>query len=540
MRGKQLSCVMLLVLMASFLLPCLANGASAVENCIILVDGSEAFLKSYADGLHAVIDILPAELEVGIMLAGQAAHMREPIRLSRARRAELHAFLERAHPIDEVADSAWDTMIRFAIDLLAGRGGGQGSVVVLHSDSTLPDAWQELMQLAAEWGVLLYEVDLSVPHVREGAVQEHRPPDQLAQWGLVRLLELVGLAAGELTAQAYSDSGMQLAFSVPAGVKSLTFQWDRSLAPQVLLTTPTGDLVDPQSDFFQTQLLAGPDYTSFHLTQSVLPQLSDWQGQWIISASNSIGLGVWFSDPAWLQPNIRETKGQRIISLVTNIDGMDPYPGNQMVVLQDWRGKPLIELNDLGINGDGVAGDGIYAAVLPSFVSAGPAILHVQGSSSERLQTVIIPAATPADSALMDSPDIPIHKFLIAGLGLVVSGFGMVQNKKNNPAIWRISHQGNDGYWHSYDLKTDMLLIGSGEHCQIRLARSGAFEQVRLRQVKDAELRLDVLAIKPSLAVNDVQVYIGKHLEHGDRITVAGETLLVEKLARLRSGKHSA
>lgn len=541
MRKNQLIRITLLVLVTSFIWPCIAMGATVAGDCIIIVDGSEDFLRTYADGLHAVIDILPADLEVGLMLAGQPTNMREPARLTRPNRAELHAFLERVHHSpDEVATSEWEAMLRSAISLLASRDGGKRSVVVLHSDSTLPDAWQDLVQLAANWGVLLYEVDLSVPQVREAAVLEHRAPEQFVNGGLARLPALLGLAAGELIAQVYVDTGMQLALSVPAGVTSLIFQWDRSVAPQVLLTTPTGDLVDPTSGIFQTQVFAGPNYTSFHLTQSVLPELDAWQGQWKISTSTSIGLGVWFSDPAWVQPSIRENNGYRIISLATNLDESASYQASTTVILQDWRGKPLVELNDFGINGDGVAGDGIYSAVLPSHVSAGPAMLHVQGGNSERLQPVSIPTASAAELIAADSPDIPVHKFLAAGFGLVVSGFGMVQSKRSNPAVWRISHQGIDGYWHNHDLKADMLLIGSGEHCQIRLARTSAFEQVRLRQAKDATLRLAVLASEPALYVNDVQVYLSKHLEHGDRITVAGDTLQVEKLAQLRSGKHSA
>lgn len=538
MRLKILvSTLLLLAVMLPLTMP---TGASGSSNCIILVEGSAAFLSTYADGLHALLDLLPADLQLGLLVTGEATNLQLPTALSRTWRAELHAFLERAYPAtDALPESDWEAMLRSSISLLASRASAKNTIIVLRADASLPETWPELTQTAAEWGILLYDVDLSAPQVRETVIREHRRPGQLANGGLARLPELLGLATAELTSLAYGDTGMQLGVMVPAGVQSLILQWDRVAMHQVLLTTPTGELVDPLVEAFQTQLFAGPSYSCLHLTPTVLPTLTDWQGQWKITASGSIGIGVWYTDPAWLQASVRETKGQRVLSLATRLGEMLPHQRLQVTVtLLDWRGKPLVQLNDLGINGDGVAGDGIYGAVLPSFVSAGPAKIQVSGGS-ERSLTVILPAASPAIATAVTAEAGLTSKLLIVGLGLTVSGFGMIHGKRSRPAVWRISHQGIDGYWHHYDLNTNLVLAGSGVSSQIRLARSTAVQQLRLRLAKDDALKLDILAREPITCVNDVQIYVGKQLEHGDRIRIAGETLLVERLANLRAGKHA-
>lgn len=538
MRLKILVSTLLLV---AVMLPLtMATGASGSSNCILLVEGSASFLSTYADGLHALLDLLPADLQLGLLATGESTNLQLPTALSRTRRAELHAFLERIYPAaDALPEGDWEAMLRSSISLLASRASAKNTIIVLRADASLPQTWPELTQTAAEWGILLYDVDLSAPQVRETVTWEHRRPGQLANGGLARLPDLLGLATAEFASLAYGDTGMQLGVMVPAGVQSLILQWDRVTTHEVLLTTPIGDVVNPFDEAFQTQLFTGPSYSCLHLTPAVLPTLTDWQGQWKITASGSIGIGVWYTDPAWLQASVRETKGQRVISLATRLGEMLPHERRQVkVTLLDWRGKSLVQLNDLGINGDGVAGDGIYGAVLPSFVGAGPAKIQVSGES-ERSLTVILPAASPAPATAGAAEAGLTNKLLVIGLGLTVSGFGIIHGKRSKPAVWRISHQSIDGYWHYYDLNTNLVLAGSGVGSQIRLARSTAVQQLRLRLAKDDVLKLDILAQEPITCVNDVQIYVGKQLEHGDRIRIAGEVLLVERLANLRSGKHA-
>ncbi len=538
MRPKILVSTLLLV---ALMLPLtMSAGARGPNNCIILVEGSAAFLNSYAEGLHALLDVLPADLQLGLLVTGQPTNWQLPLGLGRTRRAELHAFLERTYPAaDILRANDWEAMLSSSISLLASSAGAKNTIIVLRASASLPETWPELTQAAAEWGILLYDVDLSAPQIRETAVQEYRRPGQLANGGLARLPELLGLATAELTSLAYGDAGMQLGVLVPAGVQSLILQWDRAAMHEVSLVTPTGESIDPLAEAFQAQLFAGPSYTCLHLTPAVLSTLADWQGQWQIIASGPIGIGVWYADPAWLQPSVRETKGQRIISLATNLGEMLPRERRQVTVtLLDWRGKSLVQLNDLAINGDGVADDGIYSAVLPSFVGAGPAKIQISGES-ERTVIAMLPAASPATAGAVPVEVGLTSKLLIIGLGLTVSGFGMVRGKRSKPPIWRISHQSIDGYWHSYDLNTNLLVAGSGTNCQIRLARLTAGEQLRLRLAPDGVLKLDVLAPKPVTCVNGVQVYVGAQLEHGDRIRVADETLVVERFANLRAGKHA-
>lgn len=539
MRLKTLVGTMLLVAVISSLLPHgRALGVSVSSNCIIIAEGSIAFLSAYADGLHALLDLLPADLQLGLSMTGQPTSLQLPTVLSRTRRAELHAFLEQTYPATNASpESDWETMLSSSISLLASRGRAKNTIIVLRAEASLPGNWQELAQMAADWGILLFDVDLSAPQVRESTALELRRPGQLAHAAWARLPELLGLATAELANLAYSDSGMQLGVLVPAGVQSLILQWDRTAVHQVLLTTPTGELVDPLDATFQAQLFEGPNYTCLHLTPAVLPTLHDWQGQWRINASGSIGLGVWFGDPAWLQASVRESKGQRIISVATSLWETLSRQEEVTVTLLDWRGKPLVQLNDLGINGDGMAGDEIYSAVVPSYAVAGPAKIRVSGTSEHQLG-VLLPAASSEIEPVVTTDMSTSNKLLLVGLGLTVSGLGMAKGKRKSPPIWRISHQTIDGYWHKYDL-TNRLVAGSGASCQIRLARQAATEQIRLRLTRAAELKLDVLSLGQATLVNDEPVLLGKQLEHGDRIAIGGEVLLVERLVNLRSGKHA-
>ncbi len=539
MRRKSLTFMIALLVFTSLLLPQgFAKEVQSSSDCIILVEGSVAFLSTYADGLHALLDLLPADLQLGLLATGQSTNLQLPVALSRTRRAELHAFVEQTYlDKDTLPESDWEAMLSSSVSLLASRGAVRSTIIVLRSDASLPERWEDLAHMAAEWGILLLDVDLNLPQSRQTASLELRRPGQFSNEVWARLPKLLGLATAELTSLAYSDSGMQLGVLIPAGVKSLILQWDRSAVHQVLLTTPSGELIDPLADSFQPQLFEGPSYTCVHLTPAVLPTLDDWQGQWRISASGSIGLGVWFCDPAWLQATVRETKGQRIISVATGLWEMAHRAGEQVTVrLLDWRGEPLLELNDLGINGDGMAGDDIFSTIVPSFIGPGPAIIQVSGSSVHQL-TVMVPASSPWEPLVPDESDVT-GKLLLLGLGMTISGWGMVRGGKKTSVTWRISHRAADGHWHSYDMTTRQMLAGSGDGCQIRLARQAATKQLRLRLTDKDELRLDVLAEGQAIFVNDVQVFIGAHLEHGDCIQLIDERLLVERLAYLRSGKH--
>ena len=136
----------------------------------------------------------------------------------------------------------------------------------------------------------------------------------------------------------------------------------------------------------------------------------------------------------------------------------------------------------------------------------------------------MVPASSPWEPLVPDESNVT-GKLLLLGLGMTISGWGMVRGGKKTSVTWRISHRAADGHWHSYDMTTRQMLAGSGDGCQIRLARQAA-------------TKLDVLAEGQAIFVNDVQVFIGAHLEHGDCIQLIDERLLVERLAYLRSGKH--
>ncbi|NLW17430.1 MAG: hypothetical protein GX033_07290 [Firmicutes bacterium] len=534
MKFKQLIGCLLLIMALSTSWSTSATASLSSTDCILLTEGSTTFLDTYADGMHALIDLLPAERALGLMVAGQANSMLPPARLSRGRRAQLHAFIEQAHATShEVNEIEWEIMLRAAMGHLTSAGKGSGTVILLRAETELPANWPGWLQTAAANGVRLYEVDLSVPLSRETGMLEQRQPGPLAHGGLARLPELLGLVAGELTSLAFNEAGLQLAVKVPAGVQSLILQWDG----QISLTTPTGHTIDLQAEPFQAQLFAGPGYTCLHLNPELLPEVVDWQGQWTISAAGSMGVGVWFNDPAWLQANVVERGGQRLICLATNMSA-----GNlPVVILQDLSGKALVQLNDLGINGDAVANDGVYSAWLPSFVAAGPAILHVSGDK-ERSLAINIPAPVmPVDLPFVETPEkIPPNKLFLIGLMVVGSGLGMLLllGKKKEEPLWRISHQRVDGHWHCYDLVSPALTAGSGDICQIRLARTAAVQQLRIKQSKDGVLRLDVLSPEPAVCVNDKQVYLTRQLQHGDRITIGGEILITEQLKHLRVGRE--
>lgn len=538
MKRKHLVvCLLATVLLNTLWAQRVTVGVGASSDCILVLEGTDAFLSRHGEGLHALIDLLPADRALGLMVTGQSNKVQEPALLSRLRRAELHAYIEQCYPAASVvAPEEWETPLAAAISLLASRGGANSTVVLLRAGTPLPDNWQEQVQWAAEQGVRLYELDLDVPWSSTGI--EPRLPRALASGGLASLLELLGLAPAPLTSLAFNDIGMQLALTVPVEVESLILQWDRSSAHSVLLTTPTGELVDPTLDDFQSRLFEGPSYTCLHLAPELLPTVSTWSGQWVISASGPIGVTVWYDDPAWLQAWVRETpSGQRLVCLATNL-GAESKPTK--VTLEDVRGKTLLQLNDLGINGDALANDGVYSAHLPSFVLAGPAVIRLTGKS-ERLLLVDIP---PAASVVVPLPDEKAEKafdkLLLVGLVLTVSGAVMIPGPRRKLPVWRVSHQSVDGHWHCYDLKEPMLTAGSAVGCQIRLARAAAGEQLRIKVTRDDQLRLDVLASQPPVCVNDRQVYLCKVLEHGDQITIGGDRLFIEKIKYLRVGKGSA
>lgn len=536
MKLRKLVASLLLVIALSLILPVkVGMGAGAFSDCILLLEGSEAFMSNHADGLHALIDLLPANRALGLMVAGQPNRVQTPAPLSRTRRAELHAFIEQCYPaIEEVTPQEWEGMLSSSINLLASQGNTNSTVFLLRAGTPLPTDWQQQVQAAAEQGIVLYELDLNTPWAPVGI--EHRLPSSVASGGLAFLLQLLGLAPAHLTSLAFNEEGMQLALTMPDEIESLILQWDRSSAHAVLLTTPDGNLVDPLAENFRSQLFEGPTYTCLHLTPDLLPEASDWPGEWVISASGPIGVTAWLGDPVWLEAYVRETAtGQRLVCLATNIK---PEPTPIKVILEDLRRKPLVQLNDLGINGDAVANDGVYSALLPPFVTAGPATIRLSGIR-ERSLIVNIPEATVVTTSVEEPEEQFNDKLLFAGLILAASGVGIIAGTKKKRPVWRISHQSVDGHWHCHDLESSAIAAGSAAGCQIRLARATAGEQLRIKLTKEGQLRLDVLAPEPPVCVNDRQVYLSSLLEHGDRITIGGERLFVEEIKHLRVGKRS-
>lgn len=539
--GKFATTLLLLIMTSSVLFQATAiAGARAPSSCILLVEASSSFLGEYADSLHALIDLLPTDLELGLGLLGQSAGLQPPQTLTRLRRAELHASIEHARSATELPPmNNFAADISAAISLLASKGQHKNTLIVLRSGAPLPDSWQDLSKAAIEWGILLLDIDLTAPQVRQTSVQELQRPDEGA---LASLPELLGLAAADPQDLAYDTAGLKFGVTLPPGVRSLIVQWDRSKIQQVFVTTPSGERVDLLAAELQEQFFLGPSYVCVHLDAKVLPSLLDWEGQWQISAIGSSGLGVWFKDPAWLQATVHQSQGQRVISATTQLwqsgqEGEVPVT----IKLFDWRGTHLVELNDLGLNGDNIAGDDIYSAILPDFIGAGPAKLQISGAADRQL-LVMLPAPSQLAPPLQVADSKPAkakHYFIALGLILSTSICGLIVTRKKTPVVWRISHRAADGYWHGYDMTSKAVLLGSSDSCQIRLARKIAGQQWRVRLTRQNELMLDILSTSKITTVNDSPVYIGKHLQHGDRIQIEGDTVLVERLQYLRAGRQA-
>jgi len=491
----------------------------------LLIDGSPTWFNSHIDDLHTLIDLMPTDLGLGLVVAGHASDWQEPQRLTRTRRAELHAYLEQAC-ISGVSQSAnWDRLIADSVDLLAKGMAVQRTIVILReTDPMLPSTsdWEER---AADRGIVLLDIDCTRATFDSAGKLDDVWTFLPGQLGLRRV---------PVVSHRYDDGGMQLSVQVPAGAQALTLQWERSAGSQVLLHTPSGVQIDPLAFELMNYLYEGFNYTCLHLTPEALPDLDEWAGEWQISIPSSLGITVWINDPLWLNVDVQEVQGQRLLRAVASSVTDLPVVENLSIALLDRQGKPVLWLNDCGLNGDHLPADGIYSAYLPNFIGAGPFALEVKGQGHQ--QIVYIPASNHELTK-----HAPLDKSKLSSASLVIGLLGLAWAAAPMPTkspTWRVSHHTADGKTHIYKISDETFLVGSDKKCAIILPRPAAALQFRLKLTPEDHLRLDVMSSTSLVLVNGERVFVSRQLEHGDLIQVADESLLVERFANLRCGKH--
>lgn len=510
-----------------------ASGKDGETTCLILLEDSVALEEAYIENLHALLDLLPGEMQVGLQIVAKDADLQIPLPLTWEHRAQLHGYLElvKSAPTDPMSDD-WERMLKSGISFLASRRAARSTIVALHCSQPLPATWQDLQQTALDWGVQLLEFDLARAFDQQAFAQDAAAMakrDMAAE-----LLSYLGLTEVKVVQSAFEGGGMQALASIPAGIGSLILQWQRAPMQEVEVVAPGGCLLDLDADNLKEQIFEGAGYIALHLSPQALPQIVQWEGDWQINMSGPALLNIWFENPINVQATVYELGHYRLISIPAQ-DWLTAGKGEPSYVLTDWRDRRILELNDLGVNGDLAAGDNIYSSFVPPYIGAGPAKLIIEGAHTPI--DVILPP--PPRSVSVPAGKVQIRDQLIfIGLGMAISGWGLACGSKKPAPRWRISQAGDGDFYRHYFHGKEML-AGTAKICQLQLAPPAAAQQFGLRLKEGDGLRLDVLSVAAKVFLNDERVFISHPLQHRDEIRVGCDTILIEEIAFLRVGRYA-
>lgn len=511
------------VVVSLLLAPCVAQADLSAKSCCLVISGNPGFLRAHADKLHVLLDLLPEELHLSLLVAGDDTAVQMPRPLTRDWRAQLHVYLEQVQS-GELND--WTHTLGAVMERMGAHLSDQRFVIVLREQKEWQEQWGLIEQQATEKRCLVLDLQLEL----EGL---SITTDYLGSVGH-DLLSFLGVSTTPLTLQTAMPE-KNCTFTVGQETDSVIMCWNEQDHKQIELRTSMGMKVDLGAEDWQQRLFRGNGYVCLHIKRDYFPLLADWEGEWSVYLPGLADIGIWVVKNSGWQVTTQETSGGRllVVALPASMQVLAAEEQTRPVVLlQTNAGRVSFLLNDLGINGDRQAADGIYSLLLPSFVASGPAWLEVNNIDSARL-AINLPSPSNKYGDQYDSTCRP----MLAGLSCLIGTIGLFCCRKPVQAVWRISYDSEDGSCSSVIGQQVVLArVENGYRVQ-KAEATCAF--LRLKPVGE-KLRLDILSAREAVTVNGERVFLAKQLHHNDQIQLAGMNLRVEKLDRLRAGRYWA
>ncbi len=511
--------------------------ASGKPACVVLLDpGSKAVQQ--LDKLHTFIDALPdtARLELALLPLDQAQTL-QPKPLDREARAALHLRLQEAATRNSLTEREMIAAVQNAIRVLA-RVPGERLIILASDTVSRSDGWQAAIADATENEVKVVlvtgdanDTDFSHPLVRQTMGKQIGVTGTL----LADLIQMCGLLSAELR----SSKGQEYAATYTLAPDTLQFTLYATQVPgrNLEVLTPAGRTVvlDEESP---GNIYRGTDYTCWHLTKEQALDLG-WEGDWSIKAVGQGQTSVWLVDSIELHVEAKVIDGKRLVTtsvwrLGDKLSAAE-LRGQQFQLLSP-DGDALVNLNDAGISGDLVPGDGVFSVALPDHLlpAAGAAIVEAKGRI-QRAGTVYV-AAVPK---LANVPKEPNWHLLSSGILIITGLAGAVLFARQRPADFSLRHVSAAGYHRVTPLGSQPVLAGSGRKCGFKLGAFSAPKQLRFRITRDG-VAVDIMAQEPGTYINGERVYLSRILNHGDEVIVGRDTIIFQDRREGRIGRRIA
>lgn len=510
--------------------------AQSPETCIILMQVESGLLSRQTDKLHQLIDILPDDCLLGIGFCGSPELM-APLPLTLSRRADLHASLQTAASLPQATERDWAQLIGAAIaQFPVGRVAARNRLILVQSNGETTTDWTLQAAAMAErqvQAVLLTEQTGGSTHplVKQSGGQQR----VLDGNSLSVLAQQLGLASGELLQASASVGSVLRSFHLDEAVQGIVLMIERAEPAGIRLLSPAGESLTAEAGI--THFLATPTYICLHVNRQGREEFA-WSGDWQLTMPEQAVASLWLVDPVQLAGTATGVGGSRLItaSVWRNGEHMTGAAlGTNQLVLRDQMHQRLLALNDIGLNGDQTADDGVFSGLLPDWLHplAGKVVLEVQGYVY-RSAELNLPAADPLALPLARSigPLVPAIAAALSGVA------GLVTLCWPRAASWQLLHRSANGYRRRVRCNASQLYAGSDQTCGLRLAASTGRRHLRLVGGDGQRLTMEVLSAEPATFVNGQRVFLRQELAHGDLIEVGGDQLLVENLSKLRIGRR--
>ncbi|MGI6357737.1 MAG: FHA domain-containing protein [Bacillota bacterium] len=519
-------------------LPAAALASDPGQECIILVQSTPALLARQADTLHRLIDLMPAQWRLGMGFCGQTSLLR-PAPLTLERRADLHAALQLATDNSLCNERDWQRLTMQAAEELANRAARETDahlIMIQQSGDTAVD-WSyqsEVIRAARIMVTVLTEQPNGSLHPLVQQVSGQQRP--LDGDYLSVLLQQLGLGAGWLTQAVFSrDRSVSThSFFLDDAVDGFILLVEHAPSEAVTLISPAAEpwsVADTEGEY-----LTAAGYTCWHVNKQQAADNS-WVGDWQLTIPGQANASLWLLDRVRLEGAVVWEPAGRVVTASIWRGGARIRPdaaSSGMVALRDRNRNGLIMLNDVGLNGDRVAGDGVFSAWLPDFVHpiAGAATLEVQGYVY-RQASLFVPGA--AKQVLQPASRRPILPLAVAAMA--AGGLGLIAMLPVSSSEWRLQHRSSTGYLRRISLGRRAIYAGSGQGCVIRLSANSGRRHLRFSLAGQAEVKLQVLQAEPPTVVNGRRIFLRAELTHGDTVQVENERVIVEHLPYLRLGR---
>lgn len=529
-----LATVSLLIITAIPRSVCAGNEQASV----VLIDpGSKAARE--LEQFHAFIDILPhsARLDVAVLPLDNDGAL-QLMSLDRDARAGLHVKLQnQAMPV-VVTERMLIASFQQAVDTLA-RAPGERLLILASDNVSNSEGWNAAIAdaVASRVRVVLltgdvHDSDFQHPLVRQTMGRQIGVTGTL----LSGVVQATGLLAVDL--RTLSEQGAREAiFTLDANVALFTvFLGQSTDGMPIEVVTPAGQAVHLDATA-PGSIYAGADYTCWHLAKEDAIGYG-WDGTWSIKTGVPGQLAVWLLDSIELKAEAALVDGKRLLTTSVWRSGSrlsaSELSGERFQLIS-LNGEPLLLLNDIGIGGDLVPGDGVFSVVLPDYLlpTAGSAVVRVDGriQRSSSVRIVPLPSSPPATAYEA--------RVIAGGLLALVGLTGAVLCVRKRPADQVLRHTSAAGYHRVVPLVLQPVTAGTNHRCHLRMGVSSAPMQLRFRPNRKGVI-LDVLAVEPETYINGERVYLSRALRHGDEITVCDDRFVFQDRRQLRIGRRVA